>query len=185
MVTTMSDPLEPYRKVLGINADATLDDISTAYYHWLGKIPENPTDEEEQLHHRLKHAYSVLKRNYTPPRGVLFGVQKRTLFSLVGLALVVVAAAFLVLNWSDLKVMVTRYEPGEVLRWQNQPVPFGKVVGYEKEHQFHNGKPSPAYQILLLNEDRSVWLGERLVVMGMAPIDPKRAQTAGFSTTGE
>lgn len=181
----MSDQhLEQYRKVLGVDADATLDEINTTYFHWLEKIPENPTEAEEQLQLRLKHAYSVLKRNCVTPSRAVLHFEKRHLLPIAAL-LLVASVTFLALNWSDLKMMVTHYAPGEVLRWQNQDAPYGEIVRYEKTHQFHSGKPSPAYQIRLLNEDRTVWLGERLVIKGMAPFDMESAEAAGFSPTSD
>ena len=181
----MSDHLEQYRRVLGVDADATLDDINTIYFHWLEKIPENPTEEEEQLQQDLKHAYSVLKRNYKPPKQAVLKFEKRLLVPIVSLLLLAASVTFVILNWSDLEVMVTHYQRGEVLRWQNQDTPYGKVIGYEKEHQFHAGKPSPAYQIRLLDEDRKVWLGVRLVVKAMVPVDLESDQAAGFSPASD
>jgi len=170
----MSNNLEPYLTQLGLEQDATLEEINTAYFMILKRLPENPTEEEEEYQKQVVRAYAVIKRSYVAPveSGVARLPINRSLLVPVAAALMVVlAVTVLVLNFGTLKVMMTHHETGVVLRWRNQTEPFGQVVGYDATHKFDKGDPFPAYQIRLAAREETIWLSERLVVRGMVPIE--------------
>jgi hypothetical protein len=179
----MTDSLAHYRKILDVDPDATLEEINTAYYLQLEKFPENPTEEEAFLQ-KLRQAYSVLKRTYTDPKPSKALVDMRILMPVLGVLLVVLSVALVVMNYSTIQMMVTSYEPGDVLRWRSHQEPYGQVLRYEAEHRFHTGRPSGAYEIRLAGKDETVWVSERLVVKGMMPVDSGGTQAAGVGGSG-
>ena len=77
------------------------------------------------------------------------------------------------MNYDTIRLKMTHYESGSVLRFKSQDVPFGEVVGFEALHRFPTGNPSPAYAIRLAGKDETVWISQRLVVNGMVPADSK------------
>lgn len=184
----MTDRLAHYREILGVDPGATLEEINTAYYLHLEKFPENPTEEEEAFQQQLRHAYSVLKRTHIEPKPRKVLLNRRFLMPVLGLLLVVLGVTLVVMNYSTIQMMVTRYEPGDVLRWRSHQEPYGEVVRYEAEHRFHTGQPSGAYEIRLSGKDETIWVSERLVVKGMMPVAPGSTHAAavgGSGATGE
>jgi hypothetical protein len=85
----------------------------------------------------------------------------------------VLLAVLVAMNYGTIKMKMTHYEPGAVLRLKSQAVPFGEVVGFEARHRFPAGNPSPAYSIRLAGKDDTVWISQRLVVNGMVPASSK------------
>jgi hypothetical protein len=91
------------------------------------------------------------------------------------------AVVLLILNFSTVQVALMRYDPGDIVRWENEQAPYGQILRYEADHQFHTGEPSAAYEILLAGSGETVWLSHRVVVKGMTEMDPQEAKAAGFS----
>jgi hypothetical protein len=175
--------MDRYLNLLGLKPGVTLDEVTTTYYSHLEKLSKNPTEEDEQRLQQLKHAYACLRRAYVPPapKGLSVAVDKRVLFPVMGVLAVVLGGALIVMNRGNIKMMVTRYEPGVVLRWEGKTAPYGQVVAYEADHHFHAGSPSGAYQIRLADKDETIWLSERIVVKAMLPAGSATAPPAPAS----
>ncbi len=163
--------LHQYLETLGVRPGASLEDVSTAYYTLIKKFPENPTEEEEERLKKVKYAYDFLRHAYAPPKKKpLRALATRRM--LVPLLACLAAVGLLVLvkmNYGAIKIRVTHYENGAVLRFSDQAAPYGEVVAFEARHQFPAGSPSPAYAIRLAGKDETVWISQRLVVTGMVP----------------
>jgi hypothetical protein len=161
-----------YYEVLGLKSGATLDAINTAYYMLIKRLPENPTEEDEARLQEIKRAYEMLKRTrVAPKRKVVKVLLSRRLLIPVMSALTVASLAGLVaVNWGAIKLSMTHYEPGAVLRFKSQGQPYGEVTGFDARHKWDTGNPSPAYSIRLQGTQDVVWVGERLVVNGMIPV---------------
>ena len=167
-----SEHLTSYLETLGLKPGASLEDVNTTYYTLIKKFPENPTEEEEARLQKVKHAYALLRRAYTPeerkPLQVL--LDRRFLAPVVASLAAVLLVVLVVMNYSTIRLKMTHYESGAVLRLKNQDQPFGQVVGFEAMHRFPTGNPSPAYAIRLAGKDETVWISQRLVVNGMVPV---------------
>ena len=164
--------MQRYYDVLGLKNGATLDAINTAYYMLIKRLPENPTEEDEARLQEIKRAYEMLKRTHVPrQRKVVKALLSRRLLIPVMSALIVVSLAALVaVNWKAIKLGMTHYEPGAVLKLKGQGQPYGQVTGFDPRHRWDTGNPSPAYSIRLEGTQDVVWVGERLVVNGMIPV---------------
>ena len=165
--------LSHYLELLGVEPDATMQEISTHYFVMIKKFPENPTEEQEEAIKELQHAFSIVRRAYAghvAARPSTFSA--RTFLAVVAVLAILGGSAFAVLNASAIQIMMNRHEVGDVLRWKNQNEPYGTVVGYEEQHLFHAGPPSAAFEIRLTGEEETIWIGERLAVKGMVRTDP-------------
>lgn len=169
----MNDRLEHCLSLLNLEPGASLEEINTAYFMILKRLPGNPTEEEEEYQTQVMQAYALIKRSFVPsPQPHVRPPITRNLMAPVAVVLaVVLAVSVLVLNFGTLKLMMTRYEPGATLRWRNQTEPYGQVVAYEPGHRFDKGDPFAAYQIRLAARDETIWLSENLVVRGMVPVE--------------
>ena len=98
--------------------------------------------------------------------------------AMLALALVL-GVTYVAMNYQEVRLMLVRYEPGDVVRFKHEESPYGKVLRYDPEHRFHAGEPAGAYEIALSGKDETVWLSERIVVKGMVPIAPASSQAAG------
>jgi hypothetical protein len=167
-----SQHMQRYFEVLGLKSGASLDAINTAYYMLIKRFPENPTEEDEASLQEIKRAFEMLKRSHVPPkRKTIKVLMTRRLLIPVMSALTVAALAGLVaVNWSAIKLSMTHYEPGAVLKFKGQGQPYGEVTGFDPRHKWDTGNPSPAYSIRLQGSQDVVWVGERLVVNGMTPV---------------
>lgn len=170
-----SEHLTSYLDTLGLKPGASLEDVNTTYYMLIKKFPENPTEEEEARLQKVKHAYDTLRRTYVPEvrKPIQDLVNRRFLVPAIGALAAVLLVVLVAMNYGTIKMKMTRYEPGAVLRLKSQAVPFGQVVDFEAQHRFPTGNPSPAYSIRLAGKDETVWVSQRLVVTGMVPADSK------------
>jgi curved DNA-binding protein CbpA len=165
----MSGHLNRYLEVLRLRPGATLDEVNTTYYTIIKKFPQNPTEEEEQRLQELKHAYDMLRRSYAPKeKGIEVLLNKRLLIPTLSVLSVVLIVALVALNYGTIKLKMTHYNTGAVLRLKSENQPYGEVVGFEARHAFPIGNPSAAYAIKLAGGQQTVWVSERLVVNGMA-----------------
>jgi hypothetical protein len=164
-----TDHMGRYLEMLGVGPRATLDEINTAYFTLVKRFPENPTEEDEARVQELRRAYDIVRRRYVPPKikGLKVVFDKRVALPLMAVAVLALGGTFLWMNWSNVKLQTTHYDPGTVLRLKNTPAPYGTVTGYESTHRFPAGLPAPAYQIKLAGKEETVWVSERLVVLGM------------------
>lgn len=177
----MSDNLARYFAILRVEPGASREEINTAYYSILERLPKNPTEEEDKQIQQIKHAWAILQRNYRPAvkqrRVAAHG--RRSMLPILGLALMVLGIAFLAFNYQSIRLAVVEYHPGDVVRWQNKSEPYGKLLRYDPTHRFHTGEPSPAYEIKLEGTDEKIWLSERIVIKAMVPMDAGELQAAG------
>ena len=167
----MSGHLNRYLEVLRLRPGATLDEVNTTYYTIIKKFPENPTEEEEQRLQELKHAYDMLRRSYAPREKKVIEVllNRRLLIPTLSALTVVLLVALVALNYGTIKLKLTHYNTGAMLRLKSESQPYGEVVGFEARHSFPIGNPSAAYAIKLAGGQQTVWVSERLVVNGMTP----------------
>jgi hypothetical protein len=167
-----ADPMARYLDLLGLKPGATLDAVNIAYFTVVKRFPENPTEEDEARMQELKRAYDIIRRAYVPPkaRSVLVLFDKRRLMPLLGVTAFVLVGVLVYLNWGTIRLKMTHYEPGAVLRLKSATVPFGTIVGYEPAHQFPIGAPGAAYEVRLDGKTDTVWVAERLIVNGMVPV---------------
>jgi hypothetical protein len=164
-----------YLEVLGVGRNASFDAINTAYFTYIKRFPENPTEEEEARLQEVKRAYDSLRRGYQPKveKRARLQIDKRIVAPLAMLAVLALLGGAVALNWSTLRVKMVRYQSGTVLSLKGQPEPFGQVTGYESGHRFPTGNPSGAYLLRLQQGGDEVWVSERLVVNGMTPLGKK------------
>jgi hypothetical protein len=164
--------LQRYFEVLGLKSGANLDAINTSYYMLVKKFPENPTEEDETRLQEIKRAYEMLKRTHVPEKAKAIKVlaNKRLLIPVMSALIVVSLAVLIRFNWGAIKLSMTHYEPGAVLKLKGQGEPYGQVTGFDPQHKWDTGNPSPAYSIRLQGSQDVVWVGERLVVNGMSPV---------------
>jgi len=176
----MNDNLARYFAILKVEPGASKDELNTAYYSILERLPKNPTEEEAQRIQQIKHAWSILQRNYTPAvKRRVVARQRRSLVPMLGVVAAVLAVVLFAFNYQDIRLAVVEYQPGDVVRWTNKSEPYGKVLRYDPMHRFHVGEPSPAYEIRLQGEDETIWLSERIVIKAMVPMDSGELQAAG------
>jgi hypothetical protein len=160
---------------LGLKPGVTLDAVNTTYYTLIRRFPENPTEEEERLVQSIRHAYALLRRAYVPPqKKVLAAVMNRKiLLPALAVMTVLLLGALVAMNYNALRLKMTHYDTGVVMRLKEKPEPYGQIVGYESRHQFPTGAPSAAYSIRLSGRDENIWVSERLVVNAMVPASSK------------
>jgi hypothetical protein len=164
--------MQRYYEVLGLRNGATLDAINTAYYMLIKRLPANPTEEDEARLQEIKRAYEMLKRTHVPQtrRAIKVILSRRLLIPVMSALIVVSLVTLVALNWGAIKLSMTHYEPGAVLKLKDQGQPYGEVTGFDPRHKWDTGNPSPAYSIRLQGTQDVVWVGERLVVNGMIPV---------------
>jgi len=184
----MSDRMTHYLSLLGAKPGATLEQINAAYYCVLEQFPENPTEEEDAQLRELQHAYSIVRRHYSEHAPKRKSKRKDPIelgrwggVAAGGTLVLGMAIVLLILNFSTVELALTRYEAGDIVRWENEASPYGQIVRYESDHRFHTGEPSAAYEIRLADTGETVWLSHRVVVKGMTEMDPQEAKAAGFS----
>ena len=181
----MADRLDRYFELLGLTPGVSKDEINTTYYMLIEKFPKNPTEEEEAQLQEVKHAFTILQRNYTatePKRRI--GFKPRTMLPILGTLVLVLGITFVVMNYQDIRLMVVEYQPGDVVRFKDKDVSFGTLLRYDPEHQFHTGPPTPAYEIRLADKEETIWLSDRIVIKGMIVVDqggPRAAAVGGSS----
>jgi hypothetical protein len=165
-----SDPLSRYFETLGLRPGASLEEINTTYFTRIKRIRENPTEEEEAKLVQLRQAYDRLRKSYVPASKPLFvAPNPRQLIPVLGVLSILLLGGLVYANWGALKIKMTRYDRGAVLRLKHKSEPFGQVVGYESRHQFPTGLPGAAYAIRLSGREETLWVSERVVVVGMVP----------------
>jgi hypothetical protein len=166
------DPLARYLNLLGLRPGASLDAVNIAYFTMVKRFPENPTEEDEARMQELKRAYDILRRAYVPPAKRSFGVlfDRRRMIPLLGVTALALAGLLVYLNRGTIRLKMTHYRPGAVLRLRDAAAPFGTIVGYEAAHRFPAGAPGAAYEVRLEGRTDTVWISERLIVNGMVPI---------------
>jgi hypothetical protein len=159
-------------KTLGMKPGVTLDEVNTTYYTLIRRFPDNPTEEEEARVEAIRHAYSLLRRAYVPPqkKGLAAVMNRKILLPALGVLTVLLLGAMVALNYNTLRLKMTHYQAGEVVRLKNKSEPYGQIVGFESRHRFPTGTPSAAYSIRLSDHDETVWVSERLVVNAMVPV---------------
>lgn len=163
--------LSRYWNALGLPPNCSLEQLETHYCVLIEKIPENPTEEEEQAWNEIRKAYSVLRRACAAKEKKAIERISAVLFARAGLALgvgIVLGALCLVaFNYRNLAVRWTQVDPGTELRVNGSNKLYGTVVQFERNHAFPAGNPGPAYKVRLADNGEEVWLGERVVELGL------------------
>ena len=156
---------------LGLKPGVSLDEVNTTYYTLIRRFPENPTEEEEALVQGIRHAYALLRRAYVPPKkkGLAVVMSRKILVPALAVMAVLLLGALVALNYNTLRLKMTHYDNGVVMRLKDKGEPYGQIVGYESRHQFPTGTPAAAYSIRLSGRDETLWVSERLVVNAMVP----------------
>ncbi|HEU5181687.1 MAG TPA: hypothetical protein VFW45_12930 [Candidatus Polarisedimenticolia bacterium] len=166
------DPQSRYLETLGLKPGASLEEINTTYFTLIKRFRENPTEEEEERLVALRNAYDRLRKGYIPAAKPSIATPKDRRMMVPALAILsfLLLGALVVLNYGTIKMKMTHYDNGSVLRLKSRTEPFGEIVGYEGSHHFPTGNPSPAYAIRLSGREETLWVSERVVVVGMARI---------------
>jgi hypothetical protein len=179
--TGMAESLHYYYQLLGLEPGATLDEVNTAYYSLVERFSESPSDEDLEVEQRIRHAYAVLRRSFEGQTSAPEPASRRgRTFAVIALLAAVLVTGFVLANLSRLSLMITHFDYGDVLRWQNKQSPYGVVVGYSDDHRFRTGAPTPAYEIRPVDSDETVWLSKRVVVRAMRKVDAAPAEKAGI-----
>jgi len=157
-------------EMLGLGPGASVDEVNTAYFTLVKRFPQNPTEEDEARMEELRRAYDTLRHAYAPEKKRVRRslLDRRYLAPIGGALAAFMLIGLLAMNYGTIRTKLIHFEPGAILRLKDKAEPYGEVVGFESQHRFDRGNPGPAYQIRK-NDGSTVWVGERLVVNGMAP----------------
>ena len=167
----MSKHLTPYLKQFGLKKGATFQQVTARYFVAVKKFPVVPNKEEKEERKRLDHTYAILKRAYKAPASASRRMHRRRRRSSttarvgagVGAVLLVGVVIVVAMNFSTLKLKMTGYDAGDVVRWKETGKTYGKVIEFEPAHRFPVGQPSAAYLIQLEDTTETVWISERVV----------------------
>ena len=177
----MPQHLDPYLKQFGLTPGAPFQQITARYFACLEEFPYHMTAEQKAAKESVEHAYQILKRAYkdAAPKGRVerkvvkkprVATRSKAITTGVVVGLFVAAGIFTAMNYSEIKLKVSNYEVGDVVRWTDSSGPYGKVLQYDAMHDFGIGNPSPAYEIQLDGTTETVWVGERVVEKAMVPV---------------
>jgi hypothetical protein len=179
----MPRELSPYLKVFGLKPGVSFRRITARYYARLEELSAEESPDRKATEQRLQHTYEILKRAYKSATPGAPPIRKRRTDATqpaavaaavtIALLLAVGAGVLLVMHRSDLKVKLTSYEAGEVVRWKEASDPYGKVMQFDPVHRFETGRPSPAYEIQLAGGTETVWVSERVVEKAMVAVQPR------------
>lgn len=164
--------LSRYWNVLGLPPNCSLEQLETHYCVLLETIPENPTEEEEQAWQEIRRAYAVLRRACAAHEAkgierISAAVAARAGLAL-GLGLLVGVSCLLAFNYKNLTTRWTQIDVGTELRMEGSQKLFGTVLRFDRNHVFPAGNPGPAYKIRVAETGEELWLGERVVELGMS-----------------
>ena len=169
----MSDnALSRYWNTLGLPPNSSLEQLETHYCVLIEKIPENPTEDEEQAWHEIRKAYSVLRRACTAKDAK--GIERiSAIFAAraglaLGVGVLLGALCLLAFNYKNIAVRWTQVDTGTELRIKGSNKLYGSVVQFERNHAFPTGNPGPAYKVRVADTGEEIWLGERVVELGMS-----------------
>jgi len=167
-----ADPQNRWLETLGLRPGVSLEEINTAYFTLIKRIRENPTEEEEARLTELRQAYDRLRKSYVPAArpSIAAPGNRRLMVPALAILSIMLLGALVVMNYGTIKMKMTHYDKGATLRLKDKTEPFGQVVGYENPHRFPTGNPSPAYAIHLSGREETIWVSERVVVIGMTPV---------------
>jgi hypothetical protein len=178
----MPQHLDPYLKQFGLKPGATFQQITARYFACLEEFPYHMTAEQRAAKESFEHAYQILKRAYQSeaPKGRMerkvvkkprVATRSKAMTSGVVVGLFVAAGIFIGMNYSEIKLKVSNYEVGDVVRWKDSSGPYGKVLQYDPMHRYGIGGPAPAYEIQLDGTTETVWVSERVVEKAMVPVE--------------
>jgi len=156
---------------LGLPPNSSLEDLEIRYCLLIEHIPENPTEDQERQWQEIRTAYSVLRHASVPKEKKGLAWVSPVLLVRAGLvaAAGVLLGALLLLafNYKSLAVRWTEVEAGAELRIKSTNQPYGTVLEFDRNHAFPAGSPGPAYKVRLAGSGEEIWVGERLVELGM------------------
>jgi hypothetical protein len=177
----MPQHLDPYLKQFGLKPGANFQQITARYFACLEEFPHHLTPEQKAEKESVDHAYEILKRAYktdkpkAPPlrkvsRRSQAAARRTALTTGLLVALLVGAAVLLAINYSEIKLKVSNYHAGDVVRWENSSDTYGKIMQFNPSHSFGTGNASPAYEIQLEGTTETVWISERVVEKAMVRV---------------
>jgi len=177
----MPQHLDPYLKQFGLKPGATFQQITARYFACLEEFPYHLTAEQKAEKESVEHAYQILKRAYksekpdAPPvrkvsRRSQAAVKSRAITTGLLVALLVGAGILVAMNYSEIKLKVSNYHAGDVVRWEDSSDPYGKIMQFNPSHSFGTGNASPAYEIQLDGTIETVWVSERIVEKAMVRV---------------
>jgi hypothetical protein len=168
----MTEQMTRYLQMFDLEPGASLDEISTVYFSYVEDLAKNPTEEDEARIMELRRAYDILRRGYVPPKKKTAeaGLDGPSIARRLAIGLAALLVTLVWINWGEIKLKMTRYDPGAVLRIKSASEAFGTVVRFEKEHHFPAGSPGAAYEFRLDGKTATIWVSERTVVDGMTPV---------------
>lgn len=169
----MSDTaLYRYWTALGLPPNSSLEQVETQYCLLLQQIPERPTEAEEREWQEMRRAYTVLKRACAARETKGGNRLSTVLAARAGLALaagVILGVLFLLaFNYKSFSVRWSQVAVGAELRAPESNKLYGTVLEFDRSHVFAAGKPGPAYRVRVAETGEEVWVGERLVELGMS-----------------
>lgn len=177
----MPQHLEPYLKRFGLKPGATFQQITARYFASLEEFPYHLTPEQKAEKQAIEHAYEILKRAYKAEKPDAQPVRKvsrrspaatrsQAITTALVVALLVGAGILVMMNFSEIKLKVSNYHAGDVVRWEGSSGPYGKILQFKESHRFGTGNPSPAYEIQLEGTTETVWISERVVEKTMVRV---------------
>ena len=175
----MSDvALDRYWHALGLPPNSSLEQVETQYCLLLQRVPEQPTEAEEREWQEMRRAYAILRRA-SAARGTKVGARvSAALAARAGLVLgagVILGGLFLLaFNFKSVSVRWTELAVGTELRVEDSNKLYGTVLEFDRNHAFDAGNPGPAYRLRLAETGEEVWVGERLVELGLRRSEPGR-----------
>lgn len=164
--------LSRYWSILGLPPDASVEQIDTQYYVLIEKLPENPTEEEERQFEEIRRAYAVLRRacatRETKGLRRISSAFAARAGLVLGAGLLVGGIFVLAVNYKSLAVRFTEVPAGTELRVKDSNKFWGTVLEFRRNHTFAAGNPGPAYKVRMAETGEEVWVGERIVELGMS-----------------
>jgi len=173
--------LEPYLKQFGLKPGATFQQVTARYFACLEEFPPKMDAKQKAEKERFDHAYAILKRAYKseaprertawkPAKKPRVSMRSKAITAGIVVALAAGVGILLAMNYSEIKVRVSNYEAGDVVRWNDSSTPYGKILQYSESHSFGVGQPGPAYEIQLDGTTEAVWISERVVEKAMVAV---------------
>ena len=125
-----TEQVSRYLATLGLKPGVSPDAMNTTYYTLIKNSPDNPTEEEEVRLQEIRHAYSMLRRAYVPPEKKVLAVvmHRKILMPALGVLTLLMLGALVTLNYHTLRLKMTHYEAGAVMRLKDKGEPYGQIV---------------------------------------------------------
>jgi len=156
-----------YYAALNVSPEATAGEIRLSYTF----IKQSYHEERRQLDiGKIRAAYEILsdpkaRRKYDSGKAANVGVM--ALFSSISpqqvlLPLLIISGlVLLVILGPGLRAQFRSFEPGDEIYWSENGETLGRVLSFDREHQFSSGSVAPAFEILPDSGEEPVWYPAR------------------------